>query len=94
MTLERQFKFRICGVIECKLTAEKFSATDGWLQVILPDFIRSDIIDLNFYTALAEQFFSGTTVVEGIVVSEPLITVPEAIVETFVKQGSEILILI
>ena len=86
LTLEGNINLEYAEISNVNLTAEKFSATDAG-STYSADFIRSDISDLNFYTALAEQFFSGTTVVEGIVVSEPLITVPEAIVETFVKQG-------
>ena len=67
------------------IEAEKFSVKNGSSKYSA-HFIVGDLTELNLQVPLTAQLFSGTFVLENILVSEPNLTVPEAMIEISVEE--------
>jgi len=72
-------------VSDVSIEVQKFSAV-GNGSTFSANFIRGELNELNFNAPLAEHLYSSTFLTEGIIVSQPSLTAPEAIVEISVTE--------
>ncbi len=92
VALEGHLNLESSKVSNVSIAVENFSAaeTDG-SSGYSASLIRSVLSEMYFNVPLNEQAFSSTFVIEDVVVSQPNLTAPEAIMEILVTEDARIL---
>ena len=85
LSLSGNFNAEAAKISDVRIEAEKSGAVHN-NATYSANFIKSYLSELKFNAPLTEQLASSTFVIEGIIVSDPSLTVPEALAKISVTE--------
>ncbi len=87
LSLDGNLNTELAKLLNVNIRAEEFGATDGKSSYTARS-IKGNFRELSYNANLAEQLLSGTFTIEDIIISEPSLTVPKAIMSISMTENA------